>query len=492
MQRQLITADDDIAQPYTGYKGSNRIISILPTVITVALLGWLIAQFVTNFSGYYIVVGVAALVLGFALVRNLQIGVLAYFFIAALAFGESPEVQSPNSGYSAGLMPSQVLLAFLAILWLGKMVFSDGFKLVKSELNLPLGILAVVALFSLVTNNVLRGTRELLFHQMILTQVAEVGLLYFSIAAFFLAANTIKDRKWIKRIFVPVVLVGSYYTVFELRDMDFPIPLVWGGLILASAIAFVYARLLFDKLDRLRAMGLSLLLAVMLFTAYRNMAWVSGSIAVTVAILVVSYYRSRALAVILLILALAALFVYPGIYFSIHEESHVGGDFDRFVIWQDAFHMFTSVNPILGIGPGNYHPYVYYYNTIWFGSRTYTTAHSNYMQMTAELGLVGLAVFLWVIVAAVRVGNRAARTVSSDMKWLGVAATSIFVAIAVSSIFGDYLFPSRGNNGIVNFGTTVYTWLILGAAVAAGTPRVGDWETGRRGEPESDSSQPSE
>jgi hypothetical protein len=437
----------------------------------VILCGLFIAKLILEASAYYIVVATVAVVLGLVLVRNLQFGVLLYFFLAALAFGESPAIQSPHSGYKAGLMPSQVFLGFLALLWLIRAAFFERSKIVRSELNLPLVVLAVVSIASLATNNILRGSRELLFHQMLITQIAEVGLMCFSICAFFLAANTLKDRKWVRAIFAPVVLLGLYFAAHRIARFDFPIPMIWGSFLLAAAIAFVYSKLLFENLDRGRSISLGLLLAVMLFAAYKDLSWVSGWLAVTGVILVVSYHRSKAMALVLFALILIVLLVNPGIYHSIHEESSLGGDFDRFVIWQDAFKMFMKINPILGVGPGNYHPFVYWHNTLWFGGRTYTTAHSNYAQMGAELGLVGLAVFLWVIVSGIRAGRRASRTAPSDTRWLPIAATSIFAAMAVASLFGDYLFPSRGNNGIVTFGTTVYTWLIMGAAVAAANLR---------------------
>jgi len=206
---------------------------------------------------------------------------------------------------------------------------------------------------------------------------------------------------------------------------------------------------------------------VFLYAAISDMAWLSGLIASMTVVLVVTWYRSKALFAVVLSIILVALFVFPGIYYNIHNESAAGGDFDRFVIWADAFHMFMGVNPILGIGPGNYYPYVLYHNTIWFGQNTYTTAHSNYAQMAAELGLLGLGVFLWVIVGGLRLGIRAARMRLSEHRWLGIAATALFAGMAAASFFGDYLFPSRGNNGIANFGTTVYTWLIMGATAAA-------------------------
>lgn len=449
----------------------DRAAAGLPVAMLVIAVGLLLAVFVTTCSAYYVMAGAGALVLGFLLVRNLQAGLVVYLFIAALAFGETPGIQSPYSGYRAGLMPSQLFLAFLALLWVGRAILTGGFRLVRSQLNLPLAALCLVALGSLVANNVLRGTRELLFHQMLLTQVAEVGLLGCSVCAFFLAANTFKESRWIGRIFAPVVLLGLYFAAHRVFRFDLPIPMVWGSFLLAAAVAFVYARLLFGGLERASAIGLGVLLGFMLLAAYINLRWVSGWVAVTGAVLTVSCYRSRALGVFLVVLAAVALFVYPGIYHSVHAESEFGGDFDRFVIWHDAFRMFIGVSPILGVGPGNYHPYVYYYSTLWFGGRTYTTAHSNYVQMASELGLIGLAVFLWVIVSAIRAGSTAARTSPPELRWLAIAATSFFAAIAVTCVFGDYLFPSRGNNGIVSFGTTVYTWLIMGAAVAAGNLR---------------------
>lgn len=439
----------------------------LPVGLMVVALGLLIAKFVTTCSPYYLIAGTGALVLSMTLVRNLQLGLWAYLFVAALAIGESPEIQSPNSGYRAGLMPSEILLGFLFLMWIGRAVFTRGFRLVKSGLNLPLIALGVIALLSLVMNNIMRGTKTLLFHQMLITQTAEVGLLWLTICAFLLAANTWVDRKWLSRLFVPVLLFGLYFSAYRIVGLRAVIPIAWGSFLLSAAIAFVYSRLLFDNLNRARKMGFALLLLVMLSAAYMSLSWVSGLVAVTGAILVVSFYRSRALGGVLLILALVAIFVYPGVYHPVRDESERGGDFDRFVIWHDAFNMFMSVSPVLGVGPGNYHPYVYYHNTLWFGTRTYTTAHSNYVQMAAELGLAGFAVFLWVIVAAIRAGQRAIRGSPRELKWLAVSATAIFASMVVASVLGDYLFPSRGNNGIVNFGTTVYTWLILGAAVAA-------------------------
>lgn len=438
-----------------------------PTTILVLVVGWMIARFVTTFSTYYIIAAMAAIGLGMALIRNLEFGLWGYLFVVVIAFGESPGIQSPNSGYKAGLMPSEILLAFIAMLWLGRAIFSRGFRLAPSEMNLPMVALGSVAILSLISSNLLRGTRTLLFHQLPITQVAEVGLLWLSIVAFFLAANTWNDRNWLERLFIPVVGYGLLIAFFKIIGRISPVPIAWGSFVMSAAIAFVYARLLFHENIRSRQVILAFMLLIMLYAISRSLSWISGCAAVGCVLLVITFYRSRALGSALLVVAIIAFFTVPGLYHGIRAESEEGGDFDRFTIWHDAFGMFMAVNPALGVGPGNYHPYVYYHNTLWFGRNTYTTAHSNYVQMASELGLIGLAVFLWVIASGIMTGHRATKRGPPELRWLTIAATAIFVSMAVASVLGDYLFPSRGNNGIINFGTTVYTWLIMGAAVAA-------------------------
>ncbi|GEM_PF-5061793 len=447
-----------------------------PFVVLAGGIG--IGLLVVKLPTYFALAVMVAVILGLALVRNLQFGLILLFYISAFALGESPGVQSPNSSYSQGLMPSELLLGFLVMLWIGRGAFTGGIRIRKSALNLPMVVLWVVAFISLLMNNILRGTRELLFHQMWITQIAEVGLLTFSIWAFFLTASVLDSKRWINRIYLPVVLMGSIIAAYQItRFAPLAFPFMWGSFLMAAAIAFVYSRLLFSKLDTKQIVGLSILLAMLIVGVLIDLAWVSGWIACMGVVLVVSWFRSKPLAIGLTVCLLFMLFVYPGVYSSIHEESVFGGDFDRFTIWRDAALMVMDVNPVLGVGPGNYHPYVYWHNTIWFGSTTYTTAHSNYAQMLAELGVVGLLAFLWVIAAAIVTGVRAYRRCAPEHRWLAVSATAMVSALAVASLFGDYLFPSRGNNGIVTFGTTVYTWLIMGAAVAASDLPEGESES---------------
>lgn len=440
-------------------------------LLLIVLSGLFVAKFVLIMPFYFVVAAMIAIMLGFALINHLEYGIIAYFFIAAFAFGESPGVQSPNSHYKAGLMPSQMLIVFLMMIWIGRMAFTQKRpKLASSALNLPLIMFGSVSFISMVASNILRNTRTMLLHQLIITQIAEVGLLWLSLCAFFLVANGLKQEKYIQRIFVPVVLLGLYSAASRLLNVDLPINIIWGSFLTNAAIAFIFSRLLFDKLTGKQKVYFWILFLVCLVSIFKDLSWISGWLATGVTLLIISAYRSKALAGALITIGFIVLFIYPGLYRDIQKESLAGGDYDRLIIWKDAFGMFMDINPVLGIGPGNYAPYVYYHSTLWWGNneKTYTTAHNNFVQITAETGLVGLAAFLWVIVAGIVAAHRSARSAPVDLVWLGIASVGIFAGLAIACICGDYLFPSRGNNGIATFGTTVYTWLIIGAAVAAG------------------------
>ncbi|HEY3297207.1 MAG TPA: O-antigen ligase family protein [Armatimonadota bacterium] len=467
--------------PLTGSEGwrrpeeyrDNKVrlpLGLLVGLLFTVALGIATAKFVVAAPVYFVFAAALAIVFALVFVRNLELGILIYFFIAALALGESPGVQSPNSGYKAGLMPSEVLLVFLVLLWGVRLILLRSRPgIVRAPLNPAILAFGMTAIAAMIAANLLRGSRELLFHQILITQIAEVGLLWLSIAAFFLTANGLKKASVIRRISVPVIILGIYYGTFHLLHLEMPVEIPWGGFILAAAIAFVYSKLLFEEMGRTKKIWFGVMLVGMLAAAYSDMSWISGWLAVSMVLFVISLYKSRVLALVLVIFACVYMFGYPGKFHEIQQESAQGGDYDRFVIWHDAFAMFTKVNPILGVGPGNYNPFVYYHSTLWWGNsqKTYTTAHNNLVGIAAEQGFLGLFVFLWVIASAIITGHRSVRGSPAELKWLGIAATALFAGMTLACIGGDYLFPSRGNNGLVNFGTTVYTWLIMGAAVAA-------------------------
>jgi len=438
-------------------------------VMLIIAVGVFCAKFVLKSPVYYVIGLSLVTIIVLILANNIELGLFAYMFIAAFGFGESPGVQSPNSHYKAGLLPSELLLMLLIAIWIvGRFFKGEKPKWVTSAINLPLILFGFTAILSVALNNLLVGAKRL-EHLLLITQIAEVGLLWCTIGAFFLFANALRNEKWIGRLFTPIVLIGVYVGTAQLLHVHPPIPTTWGPFLVGSALCFLYSRLLFDSLSSGKKVLFTSLTLILTAATYVNLSWVSGWLAVSVALLIITFYKSKTLAVSMIILGAFVMFVYPGIYGNVQKEAEDGGDYDRLIIWQDAYHTVMEVNPVLGIGPGNYAAYAYEHSTLWWANnqKTYTTAHNNYVGILAEDGFVGLFMFIWVILAGIVSGHKASKRSPPEFKWLAISATAMFAGVAVACIGGDYLFPSRGNNGIVHFGTTVYVWLILGAAVAA-------------------------
>lgn len=80
----------------------------------------------------------------------------------------------------------------------------------------------------------------------------------------------------------------------------------------------------------------------------------------------------------------------------------------RLLRWQAAARMLGD-NPLLGVGPGGFRSgYVSYSGFAELAERT-PVAHEMYLEVGAELGLIGLALFLGAIVAALAATERAVR-----------------------------------------------------------------------------------
>ena len=96
-----------------------------------------------------------------------------------------------------------------------------------------------------------------------------------------------------------------------------------------------------------------------------------------------------------------------------------------------------QAHPLTGVGAGNYsNAYLDVAYNGWWISRGH--AHNAYMQIAAEQGLFGLAAYLWLWWAQWRRSVSAARHVVPAVRWLGIAAMSTLVAVAVHECF-EYL-----------------------------------------------------
>jgi O-antigen ligase len=132
----------------------------------------------------------------------------------------------------------------------------------------------------------------------------------------------------------------------------------------------------------------------------------------------------------------------------------------RLAIW-DVAEAMTAENPILGVGFGAY-PNMHQrmamqarFNPIARGRRD---THSTYLNLSSEIGLVGLAIFISAIVSVLRTSRRVRRLAKDRMPALAAQAFNFELGLygyLVAAIWGSY-------------GAATQTYMHLGLIYAAG------------------------
>jgi O-antigen ligase len=130
------------------------------------------------------------------------------------------------------------------------------------------------------------------------------------------------------------------------------------------------------------------------------------------------------------------------------------------IVWEIA-----KVNPILGLGPANYHWF-----TPLFPIRGYAVkfnSHSQYVDLIAQTGILGLICFLWFFVSVGWLGWYLRKRVPAGFARAYVyGAVGGVVGTLTSAAFGDWVIPFFYNITLGGFRASVLSWLFLGGLVA--------------------------
>ena len=315
----------------------------------------------------------------------------------------------------------------------------------------------------------------------LLVQLAQWAIFAFSAGAFWLTANLVKDEAWLRRltaaflllaggVAILIALPGLGNLVSRFTTAAFIRAPFW---VLLTALAG--GQLLFNRgislawrLFLLATLGATLLYA---FVQQQEAAsnWV-GLVAVlgTLAWLRFPRLRWPAIALILVLVAVGILF--PVVY------NFAGGDAEwqlsggsRLVLVQRVIDV-SMRNPITGLGPAAYRRYaamepLLYGRAFWVVPQI--NSHNNYVDLFSQVGLVGLAFFLWFAVAVARLGYRLHNRYTTGFKAAyvnGVLAAG--AGALVLMVFADWILPFVYNIGFPGFQASVLVWLFLGGLVA--------------------------
>jgi hypothetical protein len=400
------------------------------------------------------------------LLRRIQLGILAIIIASFL-------IPTPSSsGIGSKLIPPIFLIIFLIGLWCMDMIARERrISLVKSRTLLPAFLLLIIVFIAFING-------QIRYYNLAQTAPLDAqlgGLMIFviSIAAFLLASNLFIRLKWLERFTWLFLSLSAIYIFSRLLPFTDNIirPLYQKGsdasLFWVWLVCMAGSQALFNK--QLHKYWRGILLALVATTFFVGIVqaydWKSGWFPPMIALFAVvwiGYPRIRVPGLVIgAILGVS--------YFLIGNNSGLADSENYSIItripaWSIVLEI-VKANPVLGLGFSNY----YWYTPLFpiLGYSVHFNSHNNYVDIIAQVGILGLACLLWFMWEVGRLGWELRNEVPDGFLYAFViGALGGLIGTLVSGMLGDWFLPFVYNIGLDGTRSSLFAWLFLGGLVA--------------------------
>ena len=389
----------------------------------------------------------------------------------------------PSPPMPGGLNVAVLFLIGLLGLWLLDMLFgSRKGEWIQSRTTLPLLVFIGVTLLSF-------GVGQLPWFNFAHPAPMDAqlgGLSIFILAAgiFLLTAHQIQDLRWLQwLVWLYLALTSLHLLTWFLPRLGRWLPenffapgtannsLFWVWLLSLALSQAAFNRDL--HIGWRTALGI-LAAATLYKGVFLNSDWKSGYLPLLVSAAAIIGARSWRAA-----LSLAVLSAAPAMYIA--SEAIATDEYSyatRMDAWIIMFKI-IKVNPILGFGPANY-----YWYTPLFPIRGWAVefnSHNQYVDMIAQVGLLGMACFLWFSGEVAWLGWKLKDSVPS-----GFARAYVYGALGglagtlAAGTLADWILPFTYNIGLTGFRASMLGWMFLGGLVSVEQIMKDEGGSGRR------------
>ena len=374
-----------------------------------------------------------------------------------------------GTGTQAVINPAMLLVAGMTVAWVVRMLLVERrLHVTPTAANWPLLGLVLAAILSVIAGQVFGDPGVLLPANYVLVQAGGLSLVFLSVAAFWLGANVIREVGWLKLVIGLVIVLGMLAILNAILMISgLPLPYLFPGvhgLYWMWAPALAYGQILFNrKLGWPVKAFLWLSIAAWIWWAWGNVTdFLAGWLPLFIAIMMISWFRSRALAVFLLgVLVAWVVFRWDFYYQRIWIANQ--GSLNRPQMWATSLSLFGGRQPLLGLGPATYSWYATAYGLY------FRQSHSNYVDMYLQYGVLGLICVVAVFALALR------QAWLLKDRWLGTFERGYVIAIfgglcgaLAASVVADWVLPQVYNIGWDGFRHSMFTWFLSGGLVALG------------------------
>ncbi len=392
-----------------------------------------------------------------------------------------------------------VLVVIGLMLWGLNIANQKNFHFVNHSLNFPILSYMIICLLSLIWSDSLT------------VSIKELPLFLMGPCLYFIIINNLNYPKHVDQILTAMLIIGGLFGIYGILQyfgIDFSF---WGGNFGRQKVSGLFGNVNFfaEYLIILLPVAITFFLSsskkifnifllLIIFTMGESLifTFTRGSylgLAVSLIFMFLLFlkiqgkkfvYKNNKI-IILIIEAIVIIVVALFIMANPISESQVNlSEFEerisipkvsesssfgrRIAIWKFTESMIKD-QPLLGSGLGTFK-----YNTLKYQAKFFDQgqnrtiypygfaqkAHNEYLQLWAELGIIGLSIFIWLMVSYFNYGIKMLRKTKNDYKQgILIGLMGAVVAILVDSLFG---FPFHLPASIILF------WVVLGLSMVIG------------------------
>jgi len=393
----------------------------------------------------------------------------------------------------------ELLVVIALMLWGLKIISKEKLSFNHSPLNLP--ILSFLSI----------GVISLFWSNSFMVSLKELPLFLAGPFLYFIILNNINNEQQINRILNAALLIGSLfgiYGILQYQGIDFSF---WRGNVGRQAVAGLFGNVNYfaEYLIAILPLAISLFLVTpfksnkfkrlllfmgilamggSLMLTYTRGSYLAFGVSLIFMFLLFVIYRgkvfireNRKIFILILVAIILAAFLFaipnplnkPGTYISkIKARTSIASIQKAFTfgrrmaIWKFTLMMIKD-RPLQGSGVGTFK-----YNDLRYQAEFFSQgdnralyphgiaheAHNEYLQLWAELGIIGLGIFLWIVIGYFYYGLRFLKKTKDNYKQGAVIGLmGEVMAVLVDGIFGFPLHLPA---------TAILFWLFLGLTVA--------------------------
>ncbi len=400
----------------------------------------------------------------FALLQHIELGLAAMLLAGVFVRFRLP------TGTVSEIVISLLLCVGILGLWIVRMLIEEKRLTLKpASTNFPLLAFMATIFISLAWSKVYR---DVFVHSIGSPFVAVAAAVVMALlpATFLIAANLVKDMRWLRTLvwlylaegLVSLIMTLGIGPLAPVLRLVFHNGILWintHGLFSVWYLAFALSLALFDR-DlhwAWRAVLLVYAAGWVYWGFWQRMSWLSGWLPALAAAVVVAFLRSKKLfAVVMIVVILGA----GGYYWrtSFEAETQESGH-SRLAAYEVNWRI-TGKHLLFGTGPAGYASYYMSY----FPSEGMAT-HSNYIDVIAQTGVVGASFILWFLGAQMWGGYKLCRRLRGRGDFAASLAVAILagtVGCAIAMALGDWMLPFAYTQGIIGFDAAMFNWFFMG------------------------------